>query len=91
VNYIVQGAEGVIVKRAMALCDAYLTSEYPEGRIALQVHDELDFEVPVRMPKKHVRNLKDLMESAASHYGVKAPVEVNLITNRWDKELKIHL
>ena len=91
VNYIVQGAEGVIVKRAMALCDAYLTSEYPEGRIALQVHDELDFEVPVRMPKKNVRNLKDLMESAASHYGVKAPVEVNLITNRWDKELKIHL
>jgi len=91
VNYIVQGAEGVIVKRAMALCDAYLTSEYPEGRIALQVHDELDFEVPVRLPKKHVRNLKDLMESAASHYGVKAPVEVNLITNRWDKELKIHL
>jgi len=91
VNYIVQGAEGVIVKRAMALCDAYLTSEYPEGRIALQVHDEFDFEVPVRMPKKHVRNLKDLMESAASHYGVKAPVEVNLITNRWDKELKIHL
>lgn len=91
VNYIVQGAEGVIVKRAMALCDAYLTSEYPEGRIALQVHDELDFEVPARIPKKHVRNLKDLMESAASHYGVKAPVEVNLITDRWDKELKIKL
>lgn len=91
VNYIVQGAEGVIVKRAMALCDNYLTSEYPEGRIALQVHDELDFEVPIRIPKKHVRNLKDLMESAASVYGIKAPVEVNLITHRWDKELKIAL
>lgn len=91
VNYIVQGAEGVIVKRAMALCDNYLTSEYPEGRIALQVHDELDFEVPIRIPKKHVRNLKDLMEAAASTYGIKAPVEVNLITHRWDKELKIAL
>lgn len=91
VNYIVQGAEGVIVKRAMKLCDDYLVSEYPEGRIALQVHDEIDFEVPVKLPKKHVRNLKDLMESAASQYGIHAPVEASLITHRWDKEVKILL
>lgn len=91
VNYIVQGAEGVIVKRAMRLCDDYLLSEYPEGRIALQVHDEVDFEVPVRVPKKHVRNLVSLMEQAASYYGIHAPVEANLITHRWDKETKIKL
>lgn len=91
VNYIVQGNEGIIVKRAMRLCDDYFTSEYPEGRIALQVHDELDFEVPVRVPKCHVRNLKSLMEQAASEYGIHAPVEINLITHRWDRELKVSL
>jgi DNA polymerase-1 len=91
VNYIIQGAEGVIVKRAMKLCDDYFTSEYPEGRIALQVHDELLFEVPVKIPKKHVRNLTNLMESAASYYGIIAPVEASLMTHRWDKEVKILL
>ena len=91
VNYIVQGAEGVIVKRAMRLCDDYLSSEYPEGRIALQVHDELDFEVPQRVPKKHVRALKQCMEDAASHYGIYAPVDIKLITHRWDQEVSIKL
>ena len=81
----------VIVKRAMRLCDDYLVSEYPEGRLVLQVHDEIDFEVPARLPKKHVRNLKALMEQAASEYGIHAPVEISLITHRWDKETKICL
>lgn len=91
VNYIVQGTEGVIVKRAMSLCDTYLSTHYPDGRIALQVHDELDFEVPARIPKHHVRNLKSLMEQAASDYGIHAPVDVALITTRWDKEVKVKL
>ena len=75
----------------MRLCDDYLVSEYPEGRLVLQVHDEIDFEVPARLPKKHVRNLKALMEQAASEYGIHAPVEISLITHRWDKETKICL
>ena len=91
VNYIVQGAEGVIVKRAMRLCDDYLSSEYPEGRVALQVHDELNFEVPAKCPKKHVRALKQCMEDAATQYGIYAPVEIGLITHRWDQEVKIKL
>jgi DNA polymerase I-like protein with 3'-5' exonuclease and polymerase domains len=89
VNYIVQGAEGVIVKRAMALCDAYLTSEYPEGRIALQVHDELIFETPIRPPKKHVFAITELMEQAASHYGVTAPAEAEICFGAWDKPIKV--
>jgi hypothetical protein len=31
------------------------------------------------------------MESAASQYGIHAPVEASLITHRWDKEVKILL
>lgn len=91
VNYIIQGAEGVIVKHAMRLCDDYLTSEYPEGRLVMQVHDELDFDIPAYAPKRHVANLKSLMETAAARYGIIAPVEANLITKRWDKEVRIAL
>jgi len=83
VCYIIQGSEGVIVKRAMRLCDDYLVQFYPEGRIAMQVHDEINFEMPARFPKKHARNLQSLMESAASEYGVYAPVKAELVTHSW--------
>lgn len=89
VNYIVQGTEGVIVKRAMKYCHDYFLSEFPQGRIALQCHDELVFEMPARFPKKHVWALTDLMEKAASDYGVKAPVDPELCMVRWDKSVKI--
>jgi DNA polymerase-1 len=74
VCYIVQGSEGEIVKRAMRKCDDYLSSEYPVGHLVLQVHDELDFDMPARFPKKHGLRLKGLMEEAALEYGVVAPV-----------------
>lgn len=89
VNYIVQGSEGVIVKRAMRLCDDYLSSEFPEGRIVLQVHDELVFEMPKRFPKRHAFSLADCMMQAASELGLHAPVDPELIVSRWDKSVPI--
>lgn len=93
VCYIVQGSEGEIVKRAMRMCDDYLTSEYPQGHLTLQVHDELDFNMPARFPKKHGLALKNRMEEAAAHYGVHAPVECELVMKRWDigKPVKFNL
>lgn len=91
VCYIVQGSEGIIVKKAMRMCDDYLMSNYPEGHLALQVHDELDFDMPVKFPKKHALALKTLMEEAALHYGVVAPVECELVTHGWNKGKKIKL
>jgi DNA polymerase I-like protein with 3'-5' exonuclease and polymerase domains len=89
VNYVVQGAEGMIAKRAMLLCDDYLVSEFPEGRIVLQCHDELIFEMPERFPKKHCWALCELMEQAAAEYGIKAPVDPELCMSRWDKSVSI--
>lgn len=89
VNYLVQGAEGVIVKRAMALCDEYLRNEFPYGRIVLQVHDELVFEMPAKFPKKHAYALADCMMAAAKHYGIVAPVDPELILGGWDKSVQI--
>lgn len=89
VNYLVQGAEGIIVKRAMRLCDDYLSQNYPEGRIVLQVHDELVFEMPAYFPKRHAFGLADCMMAAAKEYGMHAPVDPELITTRWDKSVSI--
>lgn len=91
VCYIVQGSEGVIVKKAMRLCDDYLSANYPEGQLVLQVHDELVFNMPAKFPKKHAKALQQCMEDAAMHYGVVAPVNCELTTRNWNKgkEIKI--
>lgn len=91
VCYIVQGSEGEIVKRAMRMCDDYLATSYPAGRLVLQVHDELDFDMPAKFPKKHGAKLKSLMEEAAAHYGVLAPVECEITTRRWNETKEVKL
>jgi DNA polymerase I-like protein with 3'-5' exonuclease and polymerase domains len=73
----------------MKYCHDYFLSEFPQGRIALQCHDELVFEMPARFPKKHVWALTELMEKAGADYGVKAPVDPELCFTRWDKSVKI--
>ena len=85
VCYIVQGSEGIIVKKAMRMCDDYLVANYPEGRLTLQVHDELIFDMPKKFPKKHAKALQQCMEAAALDYGVTAPVNCELTTRTWDK------
>jgi len=91
VCYVVQGSEGEIVKRAMRMCDDYLASNYSAGHLCLQVHDELDFDMPAKFPKKHGLRLKQLMEEAALHYGVLAPVECEITTRRWNETKEVKL
>jgi DNA polymerase I-like protein with 3'-5' exonuclease and polymerase domains len=73
----------------MRYCYDYLLQNYPAGRVALQCHDELVFEMPVKFPKKHVWGLVDCMERAALDYGVEAPVDPELVINGWNKSVKI--
>lgn len=91
VCYIVQGTEGEIVKKAMYDCDLYLTEHYPDGRLAMQVHDELNFEMKAKFPKKHAVTIKEIMESAALHYTVYAPVNSEIIKHSWNQGIEIKL
>lgn len=91
VNYIVQGTEGEIVKRAMRLCDDYLSSEYPEARLVMNVHDEIVFQTPAKPPKRHIRQLCHLMKSAGSYYGVDTPVDAEVCPRNLAHKIKVKL
>jgi DNA polymerase I-like protein with 3'-5' exonuclease and polymerase domains len=91
VNYIVQGTEGEIVKKAMYLTHNYLTKNYPEARLVLQIHDEIIFQTPAKPPKKHLRNICRLMETAGRYSNVKTPVDVELCRNNLATKTKVVL
>ena len=91
VNYVVQGSEGEIVKRAFVDCDRYLTDTQGDhgGFTTLQVHDELVFDFEKRSQAKIesevIPRLRKLMEDAGAFYGMKTPVDVDRITRSWAK------
>lgn len=98
VVYGVQGAEGLIVKRAMKLCRDYLQEletkpgqKLPEGFITLLVHDELifDFRKPKDLQelKPHAARLRECMEQAGRDCGMVTPASGSLIMQSWDKGL----
>ena len=90
VNYVVQGDEGEIVKRAMVLVHDLFRREHPECHLVMQVHDELIFECPegYEFP---VQEVVRLMELPALEIGWRTPVEVSLVRSRWDKKEKVHV
>ena len=107
VNFIVQGAEGEIAKKAMVDCQRYLRTLQKEhdinAKFLLPVHDELVFEFPTAGNKpilktsdsgkstvflkdlSHVRTLCKLMESAGDYFGIKTPVDPQVVLKSWDK------
>jgi DNA polymerase-1 len=91
VNYIIQGTEGEIAKRAMEYTDAYLENEMEDARLILPIHDELVFETKVEPDKEDIRNLKKLMENAGKDYGVHTPVDVELCKYNLSRKTKVHL
>ena len=102
VNYIVQGYEGIIVKRAMIACHTYLDRIKPlyrkgkEPFITMQVHDELVFDAPYALfPNKKENTLPHklckLMEDAGQTVGMSTPVECDILTTSWDNPEKLTL
>ena len=85
VVYKVQGSEGEIVKRAMLECCRYLQRNKSDVHLVLQVHDELVFDAPTGVDPRVINQLKLLMESAGSEYGMTTPVDVTKIVTSWDE------
>ncbi|MEM4359831.1 MAG: DNA polymerase [Candidatus Bilamarchaeaceae archaeon] len=111
VNYIVQGAEGEIVQRAMQLSTNLISTnrdnplkpyhqEAVHTHLILQVHDELVFsaKAPAEgqiLEKPTIKEFPLLsaicseMERAGEYYGMRTPVEPEIVTDRWDKGCKV--
>jgi DNA polymerase-1 len=66
INAPIQGTAADIIKRAMIRIPAALDEAKLKGRMLLQVHDELLFEVPAKEAEKTASVVKRVMEGAAS-------------------------
>lgn len=91
-NYIIQGWEGRIVKRAMVYCDAYLTEQFGkrlDGYLSLNVHDELVFDFLKGIGGSHIGHLCNLMEVAGSELGVPCLVDAKYIEKYWNKGIEV--
>jgi DNA polymerase-1 len=66
INMPIQGTAADLVKRAMLTLDRRLPAEGFEGRMLLQVHDELLFEAPEAEAKRLGEVARQVMESVAT-------------------------
>jgi DNA polymerase I-like protein with 3'-5' exonuclease and polymerase domains len=91
VNYIVQGTEGEIVKKAMVNTDRFLASHYSEGRLVMQIHDEIVFDVPEKTPSSVIGRLCREMERAGDYFGVETPVDADLCVHNLSEKQEVKL
>lgn len=90
VNYKIQGDEGIIVKRAMVSTEKYLDGHRSQGKLIMQIHDELLFECPAeRKGLFPLKKIVQLMMKPAKDIGWVTPVSPALITKDWSIEEKL--
>ncbi|MFH1903323.1 MAG: DNA polymerase I [Candidatus Omnitrophota bacterium] len=79
VNTPIQGSAADIIKIAMVKIDRDLTSQKLRGRMILQIHDELLFEIPETEKEVWIPLVKDAMEKALP---LSVPVKVSVKSGR---------
>lgn len=89
-NYHVQGTAVWWMDRAMVRCQEQLDRWYNEdgfdGFMAMQVHDELVFDLPYTPNRGNLERiliLKKLMERSGKDIGIPTPVSVEYHTENW--------
>lgn len=83
VNMPIQGLAADIIKLAMIEADKLVREKYPRTYMALQIHDELLFEVPERDAEKFAGDIKTVMENV---YKISVPLVVDVkIGDNWEE------
>jgi DNA polymerase-1 len=83
INAPMQGTAADVIKRAMLEVDRWLESERIDGRLIMQVHDELVLEVRGSEAKSTAQSVAAIMESAAE---LSVPLKVDTGVGRnWDE------
>lgn len=75
-NAVMQGGAAEIVKRSMIRLDKELD---PECLMELQVHDSVWFEIPEGQEKKHLPEIKRIMEDVQPDFGIPFKVDIHEI------------
>lgn len=94
VNFVIQGDEGEIVKRAMVNCHHYLRHDDPNrrpnfhARLIMNIHDELLFEAPADYPFPLDAIIECMMRPAAE-IGWHTPVDASLIKEHWGSKVSV--
>ena len=83
INAPMQGTAADIIKRAMLAVDAWLAREGVDGRLIMQVHDELVLEIEASQASVAARELAAIMERSAD---LTVPLKVEAgIGGNWDE------
>ncbi len=87
INAPIQGAAADIIRRAMIRMETALANEKLAGRMLLQVHDELIFEVSENEVEKTISLVRDIMENAAMPaVSLSVPLHVDArAAHNWDE------
>lgn len=94
-NYKIQGSAGWAKKKAMVRIDKYLKEcwkrEKFNGRMILDVHDELVFDFPAKRPgnRDKIMEIKRLMEQSGTDIGIPLPVSVSFHPVNWYDEMPL--
>lgn len=83
--YVVQGTAADLVKRALIECDEFNKKKRIQGGLLLQIHDELIFEFPDTVERKHIDTLKTIMESQEKHIGLEVPCKMKVVKRYWSE------
>lgn len=74
INAPLQGSAADIIKMAMIKSTEFIKNERIEGKLVLQIHDELIFEVNKGIVKTFENSVKEIMENVVT---LKVPLKVN--------------
>jgi DNA polymerase I-like protein with 3'-5' exonuclease and polymerase domains len=93
VNYICQGGEGEIVKRAQYGIQTYLDQMTEPGKMfmTLYVHDELVFDCEQGYGRHHIGNILRIMLDAAKSFGIPCKASVKFVGTDWASGQKVQV
>jgi len=81
INMPIQGTEADLMKLAMTEVDKKLSTEFPDARMLLQIHDSILVEAPEDQAKDIAKLLKDTMESVYPKLPIKLDVDTTIGQN----------
>jgi len=78
-NFVIQAAGATITKLAMLRCHQAIQNCYPQIKMILTLHDELQFEVPEEQVDAFAGELPELMcKLCLERFGISIPLEVEV-------------